>query len=549
MTTKTAADALAVTNSNTGTVDNSLNDDFLRTVFPITSLTNTDEGSNLSKWYLAWFKRQIDALPSLVTDKCPDIGELLIPVAFFFKAGKSLDDVAEFVLGHFTDEEDEASRDLAKTISFAILGWQTMLYLPSINTCPLGNFAVADVFDGHTIPAFWAIRQDSSLTHLPIPDFLLGFGLMLPQGNVFISEDTEDCQNFDRMTMQYDNMDFGQGPGGLPLQVTTTPAMPPRIPTSLVSRPTTTTPPSALLLAACRAFTTTTPFEAKHSSSKQKLDQLLAKAPAYPYPIKTTFKQSWFGLYASKHVQFGNNIPNKKYTITRRRWYPNIKHKKLWSFGLGEWVTCKLATSVLRTIDKVGGLDNYLLSEKPARLKELGPWGWELRYRLQTSKTVQRKYNEERLKMGLITKEKMVTENVKLGVAQGVQEALPTYKQRRLKRQDIPKGFAERWKKSAKVKKVLFGEPWRVRRYVGREAGSERRAKTEADNARVRRAEAVMARQKQANQERKKIEKEEKKRQEEEQLLKLAEAQAARRGGPTPSAQTATDSPNPTVSA
>ncbi|RVD82331.1 uncharacterized protein DFL_006759 [Arthrobotrys flagrans] len=196
-----AADALVVTNSNTGTVDNSLNDEFLRTVFPITSLTNSDEGANLSRWYLAWFKRQIDALPSLVTDRCPDIGELLIPVAFFFKAGKSLDDVAEFVLGHFTDEQDDASRDLAKTISFAILGWQTMLYLPSVNTCPLGNFAVADVFDGHTIPAFWAIRQDSSLTHLPIPDFLLGFGLMLPQGNVFISEDTEDCQNFDRMTM------------------------------------------------------------------------------------------------------------------------------------------------------------------------------------------------------------------------------------------------------------------------------------------------------------------------------------------------------------
>ncbi|KAK6504824.1 39S ribosomal protein L24, mitochondrial [Arthrobotrys musiformis] len=325
--------------------------------------------------------------------------------------------------------------------------------------------------------------------------------------------------------------------------------MPPRIPSLLVPKPTTlTTPPSSsLLLSACRAFTTTTPVQGKHSS-KQKLDQLLAKAPPYPYPIKTTFKQSWFGLYASKHVQFGNNIPDKKYTITRRRWYPNIKHKKLWSFGLGEWVTCKLATSVLRTIDKVGGLDNYLLSEKPARLKELGPWGWELRYRLQTSKTVQRKYNEERLKMGLITKEKMVTENVKLGVAQGVQEALPTYKQRRLKRQDIPKGFAERWKKSGQVKKVLFGEPWRARRYVGRERGSEQRAKTEAESARVRRAEAVVARQKLANQERKKIEKEERKREEEEHLLKLAEAQAARRGGaPTPS-PAATEPANSTVS-
>ncbi|KAK6528305.1 hypothetical protein TWF281_009549 [Arthrobotrys megalospora] len=197
-----SANAPAVTNGNTGAADNNLNDDFIKTVFPVTSLINSDEGTKLSKWYLAWFKQQLDALPSLVTDKVLDIGELLIPVAFFFKAGKSIDDVGEFVLGHFmTDEQDDASRDLAKTIAFAILGWQTMLYLPSLNTCPLGNFAVADVFDGHTIPAFWAIRQDSSLTHLPIPDFLLGFGLMLPQGNIFISEDTEDCQNFDRMTM------------------------------------------------------------------------------------------------------------------------------------------------------------------------------------------------------------------------------------------------------------------------------------------------------------------------------------------------------------
>ncbi|KAK6360324.1 hypothetical protein TWF730_006470 [Orbilia blumenaviensis] len=195
------AGAPAAANRNS-TADNSLNEDLLRTVFPVTSLLTSPKGAELSKWYLAWFKKQLDALPSLITDRCPDIGELLVPVAFFFKAGKSLDDVAEFVLGHFSgDEEDDASRDLAKLISFAILGWQTMLYLPAINTAPPGNFVVADVFDGHTIPAFWAIRQDSSLTHLPIPDFLLGFGLMLPQGNVFISEDTEDCQNFDRMTM------------------------------------------------------------------------------------------------------------------------------------------------------------------------------------------------------------------------------------------------------------------------------------------------------------------------------------------------------------
>ncbi len=35
---------------------------------------------------------------------------------------------------------------------------------------------------------------------------------------------------------------------------------------------------------------------------------------------------------------------------------------------------------VLRTMDKVGGLDEYLMGEKPARIKELGVEGWRLRW-------------------------------------------------------------------------------------------------------------------------------------------------------------------------
>ncbi|EPS45057.1 hypothetical protein H072_991 [Dactylellina haptotyla CBS 200.50] len=271
--------------------------------------------------------------------------------------------------------------------------------------------------------------------------------------------------------------------------------MPPRIPQTLLPRPTTTSTILSLLpTSTSRTFTTTAPLPGK--ASKQKLDQILSKAPVYPYKIKPTFKQSWFGLYASKHIQFGNNIPDKEYTITRRRWYPNIKHKKLWSFGLGEWVTCKLSTNVLRTIDKVGGLDNYLLSEKPARLKELGPWGWELRYRLQCSKSVQRKYQEERVAMGLITKEQMMEENVQRGIAKGVQEAEKVVRQVPIKVKDRPMEFAERWSKSAQVSKVLFGEPWRARKYVGRETGRERQRKFDAEKRRMERTEAVMARQK-----------------------------------------------------
>ncbi|KAK6535355.1 39S ribosomal protein L24, mitochondrial [Orbilia ellipsospora] len=305
--------------------------------------------------------------------------------------------------------------------------------------------------------------------------------------------------------------------------------MPPRIPHSLVPRPTITSTPSTILTTT-RTFTTTTPLPSK--SSKAKLDQLLSKAPPYPYKIKTTYKQSWFGLYASKHVQFGNNIPEKEYTITRRKWYPNIKYKKLWSFGLGEWVTCKLATNVLRTIDKVGGLDNYLLSEKPARLKELGPWGWELRYRLQSTKSVQRKYQEQRLAMGLITKEQMLEENVERGIAKGVQEKEKTILQVPVKAKDRPLEFAERWAKVSEMPKVLFGEPWRARRFVKNESKRERNTKLEAERQRWERAEAVMARQKAQRRREKEFAKRQAKAEENENMERLAKVLAGRKSAP-----------------
>lgn len=48
------------------------------------------------------------------------------------------------------------------------------------------------------------------------------------------------------------------------------------------------------------------------------------------------------------------------------------------------------------TIDKVGGLDNYLLGSKTARLKELGPKGWKLRHRVLKSAWYQKLAAKER---------------------------------------------------------------------------------------------------------------------------------------------------------
>jgi large subunit ribosomal protein L28 len=66
------------------------------------------------------------------------------------------------------------------------------------------------------------------------------------------------------------------------------------------------------------------------------------------------------GLYDGADVRFGNNVPfsMKK---TRRRWNPNVQYKKLYSEVLDEMIKFHVTASALRSIDKYGGLDNYLL--------------------------------------------------------------------------------------------------------------------------------------------------------------------------------------------
>ena len=78
-----------------------------------------------------------------------------------------------------------------------------------------------------------------------------------------------------------------------------------------------------------------------------------------------------------------------------------MHHKRLWSESLATFVRTRITTRVLRTVDKVGGLDAYLLGIKAARIKELGPWGWRLRWRIMQSPSLRKKLNAEREKFGL----------------------------------------------------------------------------------------------------------------------------------------------------
>lgn len=94
-----------------------------------------------------------------------------------------------------------------------------------------------------------------------------------------------------------------------------------------------------------RAFSSTPVAAKKHS--KRRLQHLLRNVPTYPYPIQHTFKQSWFGLYGGKHIQFGNNVPESEYK-TRRAWLPNVRHRSVFSRALNQHFSLDITASVLR---------------------------------------------------------------------------------------------------------------------------------------------------------------------------------------------------------
>ncbi|KAK9463026.1 mitochondrial 54S ribosomal protein bL28m [Lipomyces oligophaga] len=104
------------------------------------------------------------------------------------------------------------------------------------------------------------------------------------------------------------------------------------------------------------------------------------KYPMYKYGEANIFKRSNRGLY-------GGLFPGIKYRTTKiikrkikRHVLPNIVKKRIYSRTLNRALKLRVATKVLRTIKKEGGLDNYLTKDKPARIKQLGPLGWRLRY-------------------------------------------------------------------------------------------------------------------------------------------------------------------------
>lgn len=68
-----------------------------------------------------------------------------------------------------------------------------------------------------------------------------------------------------------------------------------------------------------------------------------------------------------KMFQSGNNVSHAK-NRTKRRFLPNLQNISFLSEKLGKKIQLKVATSTIRTVEKKGGLDEFLLKTSNTKL-------------------------------------------------------------------------------------------------------------------------------------------------------------------------------------
>ncbi|PSC73390.1 54S ribosomal mitochondrial [Micractinium conductrix] len=75
------------------------------------------------------------------------------------------------------------------------------------------------------------------------------------------------------------------------------------------------------------------------------------------------------GLYAGRRVLSGNQISDDGGNKSRRVWKPNSHNKRLYSHVLQRMVQLRVTAAALRDIDKVGGIDAYILNTPDKKLQ------------------------------------------------------------------------------------------------------------------------------------------------------------------------------------
>ena len=97
--------------------------------------------------------------------------------------------------------------------------------------------------------------------------------------------------------------------------------------------------------------------------------------PVFSYPKKTIRpRRVDCGLYHGRTISCGNQtcFSEKK---TRRTWTPNVHVGKLFSEAFDQRLRLKATTHALKCIEKMGGLDQYLIKTKKEKIdSRFGLW-------------------------------------------------------------------------------------------------------------------------------------------------------------------------------
>lgn len=68
-----------------------------------------------------------------------------------------------------------------------------------------------------------------------------------------------------------------------------------------------------------------------------------------------------------KGVMTGNNVSHAN-NRTRRRFLPNLQQASMLSEALGKSISFRVSASAIRTVEKLGGIDAFLLKAKDENL-------------------------------------------------------------------------------------------------------------------------------------------------------------------------------------
>jgi large subunit ribosomal protein L28 len=83
--------------------------------------------------------------------------------------------------------------------------------------------------------------------------------------------------------------------------------------------------------------------------------------------------------FTGKGVQAGNNVSHAN-NRTRRRFLPNLQDVSLMSDALGTTIQLRLSTRAIRTVEKRGGIDAFLMTTSA---EKLGTRARELKRRIK----------------------------------------------------------------------------------------------------------------------------------------------------------------------